>query len=115
MAAIRAPVERPAPAATPDDADLTAASEAPAAGEAPVWPGEADEASFFADSRARGEVLPALPTVPPAQELDPGPDLPPLDALVARVPAPLREALDDLFRAKFTRARRLPASAVKPR
>jgi hypothetical protein len=34
-------------------------------------------------------------------------DLPALDGLVARVPAEIRHALDDLFRAKFTAVRRV--------
>jgi hypothetical protein len=41
----------------------------------------------------------------------PRPDgsLPPLEALVGRVPAHLAGLLDDLFRAKFTGVRRFPA------
>jgi hypothetical protein len=38
-----------------------------------------------------------------------GDRLPPLDELVARVPAPVRGILDDLFRAKFTGVRRFAA------
>jgi hypothetical protein len=37
-----------------------------------------------------------------------GDTLPPLDELVARIPAPVREILDDLFRARFTTVRRVP-------
>jgi hypothetical protein len=77
------------------------------AAEAPPWPGDSDEASFLAEARARGEP-PALPTA--AAEAG---DLPPLDQLVARVPAEVREALDDLFRAKFTRVQRVSPSALK--
>lgn len=97
----------------PDEPDLAAAGHAP--GDAPVWPGEDDEASFLADRRAGDEAPPALPPGLSAEAPEAAEDLPSLDALVARVPAPLRAALDDLFRAKFTRARRLPASALKPR
>ncbi len=112
-----APVPPPpaAPVPLPDEPDLAVAGHAPGAGEAPVWPGEEDEALFLAGSRTGDEESPALPAGLSAEAPDPGQDLPPLDALVARVPAPLRAALDDLFRAKFTRARRLPASALKPR
>jgi hypothetical protein len=81
------------------------------AAEAPPWPGDSDEASFLAEARARGEP-PALPTAA-AEETAPAGDLPPLDQLVARVPAEVREALDDLFRAKFTRVQRVSPSALK--
>jgi len=40
-------------------------------------------------------------------------DLPPLEKLVGRIPAETREALDELFRAKFTSVRRLPGKAFK--
>ena len=39
----------------------------------------------------------------------PAGSLPPLEALVGRVPAHLAGMLDDLFRAKFTGVRRFPA------
>ena len=38
-----------------------------------------------------------------------GEKLPPLDQVVAKVPAPVLALLDDLFRAKFTMVRRYPA------
>jgi hypothetical protein len=34
--------------------------------------------------------------------------MPGLDELVARIPGPVREALDELFRARFTAVRRYP-------
>ncbi len=53
----------------------------------------------------------AAPRAPSA----PGEKLPPLDELVARVPAPILGLLDDLFRAKFTGARRYSAAEVPER
>jgi hypothetical protein len=42
-----------------------------------------------------------------------GDKLPPLEELVARVPAGVRAALDDLFRAKFTTVRRITPESLK--
>lgn len=71
------------------------------------WPDETDESAFLADAAARGEAptpVAAAAAVPVAGE-----KLPSLDEVVARVPAPVRALLDDLFRAKFTMVRRYPA------
>lgn len=38
--------------------------------------------------------------------------LPKLDDLVARIPAPVRETLDELFRAKFIAVRRYPGKSA---
>lgn len=39
--------------------------------------------------------------------------LPPLNDLVQRIPAEVREALEDLFRAKFVAVKRVPKQALK--
>jgi len=98
---------------TPNPAEVEEpeASAVPSA-EAPPWPGDSDEASFLADARARGE--PPVPVAMAAEETAAAGELPPLDPLVARVPAEVREALDDLFRAKFTRVQRVSPSSLKP-
>ena len=47
----------------------------------------------------------------------PGPvrPLPPLDEVVARIPAPVRAAMDELLRARFTGVRAFPeGAAVRP-
>ncbi len=93
-------IEEPEPAAVPS-------------AEAPPWPGDSDVASFLADARDRGEP-PALPVAAAPEETAAAGELPPLDQLVARVPAEVREALDDLFRAKFTRVQRVAPAALKP-
>ncbi len=41
--------------------------------------------------------------------------LPPMDALVARLPEQVSEALESLFRARFTRVTRVPGSALEAR
>jgi hypothetical protein len=114
LAAAPAPAAVPDAAGEPDEAVVAAAAAEPAA-EAPPWPGEADEASFLAESQLRGETVPPVPPVPPAaEETESAGPLPPLEELVARVPAEIREALDDLFRAKFTRVVRVAPAALKP-
>jgi len=68
------------------------------------WPTEADEAAFRA-----GEQPAADPVAAVREERA----LPPLDELVARVPAEVRLALDNLFRAKFTAVRRVSPQQLK--
>lgn len=77
------------------------------------WPDEAAETSFRADARERGEPdLPAVPVVEATEEIDPK-GLPALEELVKRIPPEARELLDELFRAKFTGVKRVPAKALK--
>lgn len=40
-------------------------------------------------------------------------ELPPMDDLIKRIPAPARAALDELFRANFVTVKRIPQSALK--
>jgi hypothetical protein len=73
------------------------------------WPDEIDETAFLSEAAARGETqVPAAnrnaaPTI--------GVKLPPLEDLVEMVPAPVREILDDLFRAKFSAVRKFTDTA----
>lgn len=74
---------------------------------------EAAESAFLAEARDRGEaVVPAKPVEESPDDVDPK-ALPPLDELVNRIPADVRETLDDLFRARFTTVRRLPRKVFK--
>jgi hypothetical protein len=76
------------------------------------WPDESDESSILSELASRGEA-----PVPAALRGKPAPSekLPPVDELVARIPAGVLGLLDDLFRAKFTAVRRYEAPAeVKP-
>jgi hypothetical protein len=96
-------------AASPDASEAVAAMES-----TNVWPDEAAEAAFFAESRVRGE--PADPVaavaITAAGETEPR-GLPPLDELVKRIPPEVRETLDELFRVKFTGVKRVPQNALK--
>lgn len=79
------------------------------------WPtDEAGESSFLADARNRGESLVPLRSAMPKEEAeaDTAP-LPPLDDLVQRIPAEVRDLLEELYRVKFTTVRRVPAKALK--
>jgi len=93
-----------------------AAAQAPAPGAAepppdegaPIGPAPEEESVILATQR---ESAPAIAA--PAPRPEPPAKLPPLDELVARIPHAVREALDDLFRAKFTTVRQVPLSALK--
>ncbi len=58
-----------------------------------------------------GIVTPALEhaEAPPEEKGD----LPPMEDLVKRIPAPARELMEELFRARFVTVKRVPESALK--
>ncbi len=66
-----------------------------------------DEAAFLAE---QGEAVPVprITAEPVAAE-----PLPPLDELVARIPAEARQLMEELFRAKFVTVKRVPGTALK--
>ena len=94
--------------------------EAPSAGglfgdDAP-WPTDAaSEGVFLAEARERGEAVVGLPVAATrteeVEELK-GP-LPPLDEMIQRIPTAVLEVLEELYRAKFTAVRRVPAKDLK--
>lgn len=114
----------PPPADSEEGSMLASAAEAPAggdsagmppaeAGEPLGWPDPAAETAFLAEARERGEVLvPAKAREEIAEETD-ARALPALDTLVNRLPADVRETLEDLFRARFVRVTRVPRKALK--
>lgn len=75
---------------------------------------EAAESAFRAEAKERGETVPTgrKADAEPAEEADPK-SLPKLDELVGRIPAEVRDVLDDLFRAKFVSVKRIPKKALK--
>jgi hypothetical protein len=81
----------------------------------PSWPDETAESAFLADARDRGESVTSTPApkAEAADDADTNKPLPPLDELVKRIPAEVRETLDDLFRARFVTVRRVPKKALK--
>lgn len=83
----------------------------PAESEFPAGPGEAEEESFLAAERAA-----AIPESRRAEGDGAEPaegELPPMDDLVGRIPAPTRQIIDELFRARFVTVKRVPKSALK--
>ena len=102
----------PPPAEVPEE-EAVAASSTPVStgGEEPSLPAEETERAMLAELRERGEA-PVRRAAASARDEAPV-RLPSLDELVKRIPAPVRETLDDLFRAKFTGVRRVPTEALK--
>ena len=76
------------------------------------WPDEAAESAFLGEAHGQGIVLPPPPGPVTSDEAEPA-TLPAVDELAARVPAEVRELLDELFRARFTTVRRVPIKALK--
>jgi hypothetical protein len=77
------------------------------------WPDEAAETAFRAEAIDRGEPDVLAATATEATEETDTKGLPALEDLVKRIPPEARELLDELFRAKFTGVKRVPAKALK--
>ena len=74
----------------------------------PTLPGDEAEAAFLAEARERGENVASVAAALAAAESEEQQGaLPPLEKLVQKLPAELRDTLDDLFRAKFVRVVRV--------
>jgi hypothetical protein len=101
------------PASVEDAAEAVAAAELVTAEGAPnAWPDESAEAAMLSELRTRGEAAKPAAAVEAIEETDPK-NLPPVDSLVGRIPAGIRETLDDLFRARFVRVVRVPKTSLK--
>ena len=79
--------------------------------DAPAGPSSEEESAFLAQEREVGIVTPALMHTESAPE-EKG-DLPPMEDLVNRIPAPARALMDELFRTRFVTVRRIPTSDLK--
>ena len=77
------------------------------------WPDSTAEAAFLSEARDRGEVLVPVKAQEEIAEATDARHLPALDELVGRIPAEVRETLEDLFRARFVRVTRLPRKALE--
>lgn len=103
------------PAPVPDEAarEDTSAPHGTDEDVPPAWLDEQAESAFRAEARDRGEsVRVTRPAEDAAEEAEPG-NLPQLDELVARIPADVRETLEDLFRARFVAVKRVPRKILK--
>lgn len=77
------------------------------------WPDDSAESAFLAEARERGEpIAPAKAKEEIAEETD-SKSLPSLNSLVERIPAEVRDVLEDLFRARFVTVKRVPKRALK--
>ncbi len=102
-----------ATAVSAETAGETAGVPPPEGSESAGWPDASAEAAFLSEARERGEVpVVAKAREEIAEETDARP-LPALDTLVQRIPADVRETLDELFRARFVRVTRVPRKALK--
>lgn len=83
----------------------------------PVWPDESAESAMRAEVASRGETLSSKAArelaEAAAEAAAEKKNLPPLDDLIDRIPAEVRETLEDLFRAKFVKVARTPKKALK--
>lgn len=77
------------------------------------WSEETAEAEFLAEARDRGEGPKTKIAVPEATEERETKPLPTIEELVERIPAGVRDTLEDLFRAKFVNVQRVPKRALK--
>ncbi len=78
--------------------------------DAPAGPSSDEEAAFLAQDRESG-VISNVPLLADCAEENG--ELPPMEDLVKRIPAPARELMEELFRARFVTVKRLPKSALK--
>jgi hypothetical protein len=87
----------------------------PADGAAPVGPSTEEEAVFLAGDRLSEQAYGAGPKVeggePESEQLET--PLPPMEDLVKRIPAPVRELMEELLRARFVTVKRVPKAALK--
>lgn len=83
----------------------------------PVWPDEATESAMRAEVVTRGETLNSKAAREAAEAAAEAAaekrNLPPLDELIGKIPADVRDTLEDLFRVKFMKVARSPKKAFK--
>jgi hypothetical protein len=76
------------------------------------WPDAAAEEMYLVEQKSQNRTV-VPPAGAPEETVEPSSPLPPLDELVKRIPGPVRETLDELFRAKFVKVQRVPKSALR--
>lgn len=109
------PPEGGKPASAPVESAAEEGEGTPAIGsvESGGWPDESAEAAFWAEARERGETRPGGEAGDTETAVETTAALPPLEGLVERVPAEVKAALDELFRARFVRVTQVPRRALK--
>ncbi|MBP6508311.1 MAG: hypothetical protein KA257_12170 [Opitutaceae bacterium] len=79
----------------------------------PLWPDESAEAAFLSEAKVRGEATATDTPATTEETPEASAPLPALDELVKRIPAEVREAMDEHFRAKFVKVQRVPKKALR--
>ncbi len=88
-------------------------AEAPPVDEsAPVGPSAEEENAFLSTEGESRGVVNATSSAENSSE-DEKKELPPMEDLVQRIPAPARDLIENLFRARFVTVKRIPKSALK--
>lgn len=78
----------------------------------PLWPDEAAEVAYLTEEKTKGARMPS-PVIVATEEIpDTSEPLPDLDDLVQRIPPVVRVALEENFRAKFSKVVRVPKAAL---
>ncbi|HRI82265.1 MAG TPA: hypothetical protein PLF88_07495 [Opitutaceae bacterium] len=77
------------------------------------WPDAAAEEMYLVEQKSQNRTPPPPPADAPEETVEPSSPLPALDDLVKQIPVPVRETLDELFRAKFVKVQRVPKSALR--
>jgi hypothetical protein len=117
------PERRAAPAAPPPPGENDSAP-SPSDNSGPSWPDDAAESAFLAESAgayaggathggSHATTTAAATAEATEAAADANAKLPPLEALVARIPPETRQVLEDLFRARFVAVKKIPRQAMK--
>jgi hypothetical protein len=78
----------------------------------PLWPDEAAEVAYLTEEKAKGIPLPSPATMAAEEMPDSNAPLPDLEDLVRRIPPAVRVALEENFRAKFSKVVRVPKAVL---
>jgi len=85
--------------------------------EGPVWPDESAESAMRAEVVERGETLNSKAAseaaAAAAEAAAEKKNLPSLDKLISKLPADVRDTVEDLFRVKWTKVVRVPRKSLK--
>ncbi|MET0262568.1 MAG: hypothetical protein ABW223_06705 [Rariglobus sp.] len=83
----------------------------------PIWPDETSESAMRVEVSERGETLSSKAAREAAEAAAEAAaekkNLPPLDDLIAKIPADVLDTLEDLFRVKFVKVARTPKNVFK--
>lgn len=79
----------------------------------PIGPSPEEEAAILLPGRGSEEFYGQTPSPEQLEPESTEASLPPLEDLVKRIPAPARDLLEELFRARFVTVKRVPSSALK--